>query len=115
MSLVAEPFPEDPRVVAFEVTAHLQAIDLRGLVLPRDVAAAWVELRRCDEAVLVVLEPRHREHYQAIVETRRPRVRPSRWSGRTALHGEVACLRVAVHRRLMVLQLVVADAVLHER
>src|SRR5262245_28729405 len=35
MYLVAEPLPEDPRVVAFEVMQHLSAIDLRGVVVPR--------------------------------------------------------------------------------
>jgi hypothetical protein len=114
MYLVAGPPPEERRVVAFEVMDRLAGIDLRGVVVPRDVADAWAEVRRCDEAVLVVLDRRHREHLQAIIDTRRPRVRPSRWSGRTPLHAEIACLRVAVHRRLMVLQHVVSEAVVHE-
>jgi len=115
MSLVAEPPAPDPQVVAFEAIDRLRSIDVRGILRPRDLAEAWTELHRCDRMVLVTLEPRMVEHYQAVVDTRRPRLRPSRWSRRTPIHGEVACLRVARHRRLMVLQRIANDAVVPGR
>ncbi len=115
MSLVAETPAPDPQVVAFEAIDRLRSIDVRGILGPRDLAEAWTEMHRCDRMVLVTLEPRMGERYQAVVDTRRPRLRPSRWSRRTPIHGEVACLRVARHRRLMVLQRIANDAVAPER
>ena len=120
MSLDTDPFPhgrrshgdrsrsDDPRVVAAEVAADLHEVDQLRILDARGLAAAWMRVHHCDAAVLDSLDPASREHYQAIAARRRPRAeRTPRWTDRSAVRAGVAHLKVAVHRRLIVLDPVV--------
>jgi len=110
MSLVAIDFPEDHRVVVAEVVVHLQEIDHRRIVDAGQLADAWMQLHHCDSAVLEALEPIAGQDYRSIVDGPRRRARPARgWSSGSSIRAGVAHLRVAVHRRLMVLQAVLNE------
>jgi hypothetical protein len=110
MSPAPDPHPEDQRVVAVELLVHLRELRSREIVDPRQLAEVWLQLRHCDSAALDSLEPTARDHYLSIVEVpRRPRPPLRQWD-RAALRIGAAHLRVALHRRLMVL-----ESVLNER
>lgn len=110
MSLVAVDFPEDQRIVVAEVVVHLREIGRRQILDARQMADAWMQVHHCDSAVLDVLEPTARHQFQAIVEGPCRPARPARgWSMGPAIRMGMAHLRVAVHRRLMVLQLVLNE------
>ena len=110
MSLVAVDFPEDHRIVVAEVVVHLLEIDHRQIVDAGQLAEAWMQVHHCDSAVLETLEPMAGQEYRSIVDGPRRRTRPARgWSSRSSIRAGVAHLRVAVHRRLMVLQSVLND------
>jgi hypothetical protein len=103
-----EPRTDDPRVVVVEVAADLHEIDQLRILDARGLAGAWMRVHHCDAAVLGSLDHASREHYQAIAARRRPRAeRTPRWSDRNAVRAGVAHLKVAVHRRLIVLDPVV--------
>jgi len=110
MSLVAVDFPEDHRIVVAEVVVHLQEIDHRRIVDAGQLAEAWMQVHHCDSAALEVMEPSAGQEYRSIVDGPRRRTRPDRsWSSGSSIRAGVAHLRVAVHRRLMVLQSVLND------
>jgi len=104
MSPTPDPFPEDHGVVAVEVLVHLREIRGRQIVDSRQLTDAWLQLRQCDTAVLDALEAPARALYLTIVEVpRRPRP-PIPLRDRAALRLAACHLRVALHRRLMVLE-----------
>ena len=110
MSLVAVDFPEDHRIVVAEVVVHLQEIDHRRIVDAGQLAAAWMQVHHYDSSVLETLEPMAGQEYRSIVDGPRRRTRPARgWSSGSSIRAGMAHLRVAVHRRLMVLQSVLND------
>jgi len=110
MSLVADPFPEDERIVVAEVMVHLEQLDRRPVADVGDLAEAWMEVHQCDRAVVDSLDPAAREAYLEVVHGRRVRLRSSPWLDRGSLRTGVAHLRVCLHRRLMVLHLVLDDS-----
>jgi hypothetical protein len=110
MSPAPDPHPEHQRVAVVELLVHLRELRSREIVDSRQLNDVWLQLRRCDSAALDTLESTHRNHYLFIVEVpRRPRPPERQWD-RPALRLGAAHLRVALHRRLMVL-----ESVLNER
>ncbi len=110
MSPTPTPRPEDQRVLAIELLVHLRELRSREIVDARQLAEVWLQVRQCDSAALDVLEPDARSHYLAIVEVpRRPRSPLRQWD-RSAVRVGAAHLRVALHRRLMVLESVLNRA-----
>ena len=111
MSLVDLDRPDDERIVLAEVVVHLREIDCRSIDDQQRLAAAWLRVHRCDAAVLDVLDPAARRAYRG--RRRRPprgrrrRSTPGR-SGPRCRAGS-AHLHVAVHRRLMLLHLVLNE------
>jgi hypothetical protein len=110
MSLVDLDRPDDERIVLAEVVVHLREIDCRSIDDQRQLAAAWLQVHRSDAAVLDVLEPAARQAYQDVVDApRRNGVLGRTWSVGSALRTGSAHLHVAVHRRLMLLHLVLNE------
>ena len=110
MSLVDLDRPDDERIVLAEVVVHLREIDCRSIDDQQRLAAAWLRVHRCDAAVLDVLEPAARRAYEAVVDGPRGVVVVGRaWSVGSALRAGSAHLHVAVHRRLMLLHLVLNE------
>ena len=110
MSLVAVDFPEDQRIVVAEVVVHLREVGRRQILDGRGLADAWMQVHHCDSAVLDALEPAAHHEYRSIVAGPCRRELPARGrSNGSAVRVGAAHLRVAVHRRLMVLQLVLNE------
>jgi hypothetical protein len=111
MSPAPDPFPEDHRVVAVELLVHLRELRSRDIVDTRQLTDVWLQLRRCDSAALDSLEPGFRGHYLSIVEVPRRPPPVVRQRDRAAVRLGAAHLRVALHRRLMVLESVLNEPV----
>jgi hypothetical protein len=113
MTLLDLDHPDDERIVLAEVVVHLREIDHRRIADQAGLAEAWLQVHRCDGAVLDALDPLNRQHYQCIVDgprTGRSTSRPARaWLAASTLRTGVAHLNVAVHRRLMLLQAVLNE------
>ena len=92
-----------------ELLVHLRELRSREIVDTRQLNDVWLQLRHCDSAALDALEPPRRDHYLSIVEVpRRPRPPVHRWD-RASLRLGASHLRVALHRRLMVLESVLDE------
>jgi len=102
MTAVAVDQPEDPRVVATEVGAHLLEILGRAISDPLRLAQAWSEVHLCDDALVHSLDPPHRAAYLTIIDSPVRQHRP-RASGRPIIEDRAVRLRLALRRRLMVL------------
>jgi hypothetical protein len=110
VSLIDLDHPDDERIVLAEVVVHLREIDRRSIDDQQRLAAAWLQVHRCDAAVLDVLEPAARQAYQAVVDgPHRGGAIARAWSVGSALRAGSAHLHVAVHRRLMLLHLVLNE------
>lgn len=104
MPLVRTEFPDDEAVVIAEVAEHLASVDRRRLRDEAALAQAWREVRRCDDAVVPVLDPTSRADYLAVLRTGGPRPGRARsWLGLARVDVEVGRLHVGIHRRLLVL------------
>ena len=111
MSPTPDPFAGDQRVVVPELLVHLRELCSREIVDARQLTEVWLQVRQCDSAALDSLETADRRHYLSIVQVpRRPQVPPRTWDRATVRIG-AAHLRVALHRRLMVLQSVVNEPI----
>lgn len=96
---------EDQRIVATEISTHLEQLAAIRIVDRRQLTEVWLEIRRCDSAALDALEDELRQMYLPIVqERRRPHPTDDLQSPRE-LMAATARLRVAIHRRIMVLHL----------
>ena len=101
--------PDDQRVVAVELLVHLRELRSRETVDARQLAEVWLQVRQCDSAALDSLDVTARTHYLSIVEVPRRLCPPVRqWDGAAVRLG-AAHLRVALHRRLMVLESVLNE------
>jgi hypothetical protein len=70
-----------------------------------DLASVWLSVQLCDEAVLDALDPEARQRYQSVVAVLPRRRPPARsWACRPGLGTDAAHLRVALHRRLVILR-----------
>jgi hypothetical protein len=100
------PSTEDHRVVVTELVVHLGELGCRDVVDARQLSQLWLQVRQCDSAALDSLGCEARQAYLSIVtEPRRPPTR-ARVPERAALRRGQANLRVAIHRRIMMLHLV---------
>jgi hypothetical protein len=111
MSPTPDPFAEDQRVLVPELLVHLRELRSREIIDAHQLTDVWLQVWRCDSAALDSLESADRRHYLSIVQVpRRPQVSPRTWDRATVRIG-TAHLRVALHRRLMVLQSVVNEPI----
>jgi hypothetical protein len=97
---------EDQRVASTEISAHLEQLASIEIVDRRQLTEVWLEIRRCDTAALDALEGELREAYLPIVQERRRPYPTEDLSSPRALMTATAQLRVAIHRRVMLLHLV---------
>jgi hypothetical protein len=106
MSPTPVSLPEDQRVVTTELIVHLGELGCRSIVDARQLSQLWLQVRACDSAALDSLEAEARRAYLSVAdEPRHPRPQ-ARVPNRAALRIGQANLRVAIHRRLMLLHLV---------
>ena len=110
MSLVAADFPDGGAVVMTEVIDHLGEVDHRRVASPLELAAAWREVRDCDAAVVEVLGVNDRVAYEGIVRSQPKGTTRSRRSADSSLRMSVSRLHVAIHRRIILLQDINAQA-----
>ncbi len=97
---------DDQTLASFELSTHLEQLASIRIVDRRQLTEVWLEVRRCDSAALDALEGELRQLYLPIVqERRRPSPADDLRSPRE-LAIATASLRVAIHRRIMVLHLV---------
>lgn len=109
MSPALRPRAEDHRVVAIELLVHLRELRSREIVDARQIADVWLQVRQCDSAALAALDATARNHYLRIAEVpRRPRSPVRQWD-RAAVRVGASHLRVALHRRLMLLESVLDE------
>jgi hypothetical protein len=95
----------DQTVASTEISGHLEQLAAIRIVDRRQLAEVWLEIRRCDSAALDALEGELRQRYLPIVqERRRPHPTDDLLSPRE-LAVATARMRVAIHRRIMVLHL----------
>jgi hypothetical protein len=96
---------EDQRVACTEISAHLEQLAAIRIVDRRQLTEVWLQIRHCDSAALDALEGELREAYLPIVqERRRPHPTEDLRSPRELMVA-TARMRVAIHRRVMVLHL----------
>jgi len=108
MSVAATDTPDDPRVVLVEVGAHLREISDRRISDPLLLAQAWSEVHVCDDAMLRSLDPSGQQAYRTVIDVPPARRRRQRAAGQPIIEDRVTRLRLAVSRRLAVLDDLVA-------
>jgi hypothetical protein len=105
MSSAAVSHAEDQRVASTEISAHLEQLASIQVVDRRQLTEVWLEIRRCDSAALDALDGDLRDRYLPIVQHRRRPYPTDDLSSPRALAIATARMRVAIHRRVMVLHL----------
>jgi len=98
--------PEDSRVVVMEVAIHLRELADRPIRDRHDVAAVRLKMQLCDDAVLAALEPDDHRRYRDVVAVSPRRHRPDgrSWACRPGVGTDAAHVRVALHRRVILLR-----------
>jgi hypothetical protein len=96
---------EDQRVASTEISTHLEHLAAIRIVDRRQLTEVWLEIRRCDSAALDALEGEVRQEYLSIAQERRRPYPTDDLRSPRELMVATARMRVAIHRRLMVLHL----------
>jgi hypothetical protein len=104
MSLLPASFSDAFDVEIAAVASQLAEIDTRRIVEPFELAEAWADLRRCDEAATSALEPVDARLYRIIVDTPISSHRRTRARAIPVVDARVERLHQAIHRRLILLQ-----------